>query len=226
MKRKLFILTILTLGLFLNMSAQERFVKPVDEGNQDSSFSRFREKLITALKKKDKKYLLSVTDRNIKLGFGGEDGIENFKKSWKINSANSEVWSELLAVLQNGGTFQKKSGAKNTDFCASYVFTSFPEDLDAFENNVIFGNNVNLRERADLNSKVITKLSYNVVKVDYENSVKDKKNDDRVLWYKVKTLGGKEGFVSAEFVLSPIGYRACFKKRKGVWKMTAFLAGD
>ncbi len=226
MKRKIFILTILILGIFLNVPAQERFVKPVDEGNQDASFTQFREKTIAALKKKDKKYLLSITDRNIKLGFGGVDGIENFKKDWKINSPNSEVWNELLAIFTNGGTFFKEAKVKNSQFCAPYIFTSFPEDLDAFEYNSIFGENVNLREKPDLNSEVIAQLSYNVVKVDFEKSVKNAKNGETFEWYKIKTLGGKEGFVSAEFVRSPIGYRSCFEKQKGKWKMTAFLAGD
>lgn len=205
-------------------AAQERYVRSVDEGKTDASFNAFREKLISAVKKRDAKYLISQLDRNIKVSFGGDDGIEDFKRFWKINSPNSKVWDELLPVLTNGGKFFTEGRTKM--FSAPYSFSNFPEDLDAFEHSVIFGNNVNLRETPNLQSKVITMLSYNVVKVDFQNSVTDGKAEPTYLWLKVETLGGKKGFVNAQFVRSPIDYRAIFEKKGRVWKMTAFVAGD
>ncbi len=91
---------------------------------------------------------------------------------------------------------------------------------------MIFGNNVNLRAKPDLSGEVVSQLSYNVVKVDYENSIGKNGEEQTYSWLKVETLGGKKGFVSAEFVRSPIDYRAIFTKEKGKWKMTAFVAGD
>jgi hypothetical protein len=145
---------------------------------------------------------------------------------WKLEQPNSKLWTELLTVLTNGGTFVKDAGIKNKQFCAPYSFTSFPPDLDSFTYQVIFGNNVNLRARPDAKAAAIAKLSYNVVKVDYGNSVKKSKSEDDYLWLKIETLGGKKGFVGAEFVRSPLDYRGCFEKRNGVWKMIFFLAGD
>lgn len=209
---------------FLSLAAQERYVKPVDEAKKDASFLAFRTKLISAVKKRDTKYLISILDRNIKASFGGDDGIEDFKRMWKLNSPNSKVWDELLTVLTNGGTFS--GSGRNKTFSAPYSFSSFPEDLDAFEYQMIFGNNVNLRSQPNLNSNVVAQLSYNIVKVDYENSVGDKKDDREYQWLKIETLGGKKGFVSSKFVRSPIAYRAIFAKDNGSWKMTAFVAGD
>lgn len=215
-------LLLLFLGVSIDVSAQkERFVRPVDEGKQDKSFSAFRVKLIEAVKKRDKKYLLSVLDPNVKNSFGGDGGIEEFKEMWEIDSSKSKLWYELRVVLSNGGGFQDK----NT-FAAPYSFVFFPADLDAFEQQVIFGNNVNLRAKPDKSAKVISQLSYNIVKVDYENSVSDGKQEPTYLWLKVETLGGKKGFVSAEFVRSSIDYRAIFVKEKGKWKISAFVAGD
>ncbi len=221
----LFLLFLLTFGL-VNTIAQERYVRPVDEGEQDASFSVFREKLIAAVKNHDKKYLLGIIDPKIKASFGGDDGIADFKKVWKINSPKSALWDELLVVLTNGGTFYKEADVKNKQFSAPYTFTSFPEDLDAFEHSIIFGNNVNLRVKPDLSANVVAKLNYNVVKVDFENSIKSKENENNYSWLKVETLGGKKGFVSAEYVRSPIDYRVFFEKKNGKWKMTAFVAGD
>jgi hypothetical protein len=45
-------------------------------------------------------------------------------------------------------------------------------------------------------------------------------------WRHVRTLGGLNGYVKQEFVRSPIDYRAGFEKKRGVWKMIAFIEGD
>lgn len=206
---------------------KERLVMPVDEGKNDASFAAFRQKFIAAVKKRDVKFLIDALDRDVKGSFGGDSGIADFKRLWKLDRPEkSELWDELLTVLTNGGTFLKEPAIKTKQFCAPYSFTVFPQDIDAFEYSIIFGNNVNLRAEPNLKAEVITQLSYNVVKVDYENSVAGENKKGEYGWLKIETLGGKKGFVSAEFVRSPIDYRACFEKKKGKWKMTAFLAGD
>lgn len=208
----------------ITISAQERQLLPVDEADKDASFKVFRDKLIAAVKRRDAKYVLSVVDPKVKNGFGGYDGIANFKKQWKIDSPKSELWDELLFVLTHGGSFQTQGRTKT--FEAPYIFTDFPDELDAFEYSAIVGANVRLRAKPDLSAPVVGDLSYSIVKVDYENSVEEKPNMGNYKWLKVETLGGKQGFVSAEFVRSPIGYRAGFEKIRGQWKMVFFLAGD
>lgn len=209
---------------FWGIAAQERYVKPVDEAAKDASFLAFRTKLIAAAKRRDAKYILSILDKNITNSFGGDGGIEEFKKRWKIKSPTSEFWSEFLPVITNGGKFFKGDGVKNNFFTAPYSFQAFPDDLDAFTYSVIFGNNVNLRSKPKMNAPVIGKLSYNIVEIT--ESIADKKNAEKAVWYEIKTLGGKRGFVKAEFVRSPIDYRAGFEKKNGKWKMTYFVAGD
>ncbi|HSK73954.1 MAG TPA: SH3 domain-containing protein, partial [Pyrinomonadaceae bacterium] len=142
-----------------------------------------------------------------------------------IDDSKSKLWGELLTVLTNGGAFYKEADSKGI-FCAPYSFMVFPESLDAFEHQVIFGSNVNLREKPNTLAKVVAQLSYNVVKVDYENSIQNKTKENEYTWLKIETLGGKKGYVSADFVRSPIDYRACFERKGGQWKMTTFVAGD
>lgn len=204
-------------------AAQERFLKPVDEGGKDASFKLFRDKLIAAVKKRDAKYVVSVLDPRIKNSFGDSNGVASFKKMWKIDSPNSKLWDELLFVLTHGGAFAQE-GANKT-FIAPYVYSNFPEDLDAFEHSSIVGENVNLRATPFTSAPVVASLSYNLVKVDYNSSVRTKTDEDYT-WLKVETLGGKSGFVQERFVRSSVGYRAGFEKKKGLWKMTFFLAGD
>ncbi len=222
---KKIILVILCLVFSLNaFSQQERFVKPVDEASQDASFKNFRDRLIRTVKRKNKAQLLAATDKNIKVSFGMESGIKDFQTFWKMNSPNTKIWEELLAVLENGGIFFRNPRGKT--FCAPYLFTTFPDDLDAFEYSAIFGKSVNLREKPNLSSKVLASLSYNVVKVDISNSVTTTKDINDFIWLKINTLGGRSGYVSAKYVRSSIDYRACFDKKRGRWKMTVFVAGD
>jgi hypothetical protein len=221
--KKTFIVFALMACVATAAFAQERFVKPIDEGDQDASFSAFRKKLLTAVDRKDNAYILTIVDRNIKNGFGGNDGIAEFKKQWKNLD---EFWKEFGAVIKNGGQFTGDGADKKNSFSAPYLFTVWPANIDAFEYSAIFGNNVNLRETPDPNGKVVTKLSYNVVKVDQNETRRGLSDDDDPKWVKVETLGGLKGWISAPYVRSSIDYRAGFEKVRGVWKMTFFLEGD
>jgi hypothetical protein len=215
-------LTFITLVFLCTTAvAQEKYVRPHDEGSKDASFAAFRTKLIAAAERKDVTYLLSIVDPKIKNGFGGQDGVANFKRQWKITSKNSKFWKEMLAVIKNGGKFE--NGGKT--FMAPYTFTNWPDDVDGFEYNAIFGNNVNLRKTPDLKSEVVAQLSYNVVQIQPETVPKSGRSDHPGWWF-VKTMGGLEGYVKQEYVRSHIDYRAGFDKIRGAWKLTFFVAGD
>ncbi len=207
---------LFVLFCFFGVAAQERFVRPVDDATKDPSLVAFRANLIAAAKKRDKKFVLSILDPGIVSSFGGDEGVEDFKRFWKFSDPKSEFWGEFLTVITNGG----RLASDDTNlFCAPYLFNSFPDDLDSFLYMAIFGNRVNLRAAPSLNASVVGQLSYNIVEpVNRDADIGD--------WVEVRTLGGKKGFVNSKFVRSPIDYRACFEKKGGKWRMTAFVAGD
>lgn len=213
-------LCIAVLFAVVAVPAQERFVKPVDEAGKDPSFHTFRTKLIAAAERKDLKYVISIMDPDISLSFGGHSGVKGFHELW---TNKDEFWSEFLTVIKNGGKYEPADGESGEMFIAPYSFSNWPEDLDAFDYMLVFGENVNLRETPALDGNVITKLSYNVVKITDNKLIKGKEQAD---WYRIETLGGKKGWVKAEFIRSPIDYRAGFAKQRGAWKMTYFIAGD
>jgi hypothetical protein len=205
------------------VAAQERFVRPVDEAKQDRSFVEFRSKLIAAAERKDTKYILGILDPDIKSSFGGHSGIEDFKEFWDFSNSETRFWDEFLPVIRNGGHWFRENG-RRTMFTAPYSFDGFPDDLDAFEHSVVFGERVNLRMEPSLDAAVLLQLSYNVVSIVESRMVPG--SEDEVDWYRVKTLGGKAGWIKAEYVRSPIDYRAGFEKKGGQWTMTFFIAGD
>ena len=215
---------ILILLFSIPALAQERYLMPKDEAARDKSFAPFRSKLIDAVKRRDAKFILSILDADIKNSFGGNDGIEEFKEYWQIESADSKFWGEFLPVIGNGGHFQAEGDGGLPIFTAPYSFAGFPNDLDAFEHSVIFGSRVNLRRAPNLTSPIVGKLSYNIVRVT--NTIPLSDDAESPDWYEIETLGRLRGFVKAEYVRSPIDYRAGFQKKSGVWKMIFFIAGD
>jgi len=208
----------LAVVLITSAMAKERKLYPVDEGKKDASFNAFRERLLKAARERDKKFLLSVIDPQIKWSFGDDHGIKGFRKHWKIDAGDSELWSELIEVLSLGGTFYKSEGRKG--FWAPYTFSSFPDDLDAFEYAAITGKDVRVRARPNASAQIVATLSYDLVKADFSGK------GGAIEWAKVTTPGGKGGYVLKKFVRSPVDYRAHFENIKGKWLMTVFIAGD
>jgi len=212
--------------LAFSISAQERYLKPVDEAHLDPSFLAFRTKLISAVERRDVEHIYSVLDPKIELSFGGDAGVRDFKRMWRLHQKSSPFWAEFGAVIKNGGRFDiDDAGRRRGVFAAPYTHTSFPEDLDSFEYSAIFGTDVNLRKEPNVRADVVAKLSHNIVRIEPETLPKSGKSEYPG-WFRIKTLGGLEGFVKAEFVRSPIDYRAVFEKKRGRWVMVAFIAGD
>ena len=214
------------IALAVATPAQERFVMPVDEAGKDPSFKAFRSKLIAAVDRRDTAFIIRSLDRNVQLSYGGHAGVADFRKLWRPNDAKSKFWSAFGAVIRNGGHFISGIGKSRSSFYAPFTFRGFPDDLDAFEYAVIFGNNVNLRKTPAADGESIATLSYNVVKPTYSEADANDDAPRASRWIKVETLGGKSGYVRGDFVRSPIDYRDGFEKKGGVWRIVTFIAGD
>lgn len=212
------------------VAAQGVKLYPVDEAAKDASFKRFRDRLIVALKKRDGKFLLSIVHPKILNSFGGDGGIREFVNTWKPNSSDSKVWTELLTVLSLGGSFDRENGQKV--FGAPYISSRWdsiqnklPREADAFTHSAIIAARVPVYSKPDVAGRALAFLSYDVVEVDNERSVW-KGEHEELLWGKIKTSKGQEGYVEGDKIRSAIDYRAYFKKVRGKWLMYIFVAGD
>lgn len=209
------------------VAAQNRKLYPVDEAAKDRSFKVFRDRLLAAARKHDKKFIMSILDPNIQSSFGGDSGVKDFKEMWKIDEPSSQFWSELIAVLELGGAFQTIEGHK--EFVAPYVTSQWPDNQDIgdeFEYVAVIGTNVRLRSVPGLDAPVVTSLSYDIVKLVNMPPPTDANHKDGFNWVKIMTGNGKQGFIADKYVRSPVAYRAYFRKIKGSWRMTVFIAGD
>lgn len=212
---------------------------PKNEVYKDSSLTEFVCRLQYAIFKKDKSYLLSVVDKDIKNSFGGDDGIEEFKQMWDLDNPNSGIWLLLSKLISLGGNFHahEEGSISHDQFEFPYVFgLDLPnESLDYFTIMAITGTQVNVREKPDLRSKVLGQLSYDLVTVDYEKSAppfNEKKVEHLTYigdkeWYFITTLDKKlSGYVYWDYAWSPLDYRMILLKKNGKWKITCLIAGD
>jgi len=215
---------VLGLVFLLSISSisigQTKKFLPVDDSARDPTFFVFRARLFRAIQEKDAKFIYSILDEKIQNDFGGGVGVANFKSTWRLERPNSQFWNELLSVLSLGGRFDEADHS----FSAPYLFNGFPEGADEFQSGAIIEDGVRVRKEPSTQSDVIRTLSFEIVEVpnwEVKGNAKEKRQ-----WVQVKLDDGQSGYVAAEFIRSPIDYRAIFEKKKGKWLMTAFIAGD
>ncbi len=199
---------------------------PVDQAPKDSLFFLFRAGLIDMVSRKDVISLMKQVHPEIKYSFGDPEGIAGFVKSWGLTSPEeaqkSEIWNVLERILPMGGVFTAPD-----EFVAPYYFSTWPEDTDAFGYLAVTGGGVRLRETASLNSRIVKTISYDMVKLTGQSDTQETINGHTHPWFKVKMADGTEGFIFGQFLGSPVGYRAGFRKTPGQgWKLVFLVAGD
>ena len=199
--------------------AQERKLPPVDEAAGDASWLRFKKQLLGAVEKRDKQFLLSILDKNVRNQDARTRGIANFRKQWELDTADSPVWRELATALQLGGAWIKRD-KRPRELCAPYLLGKWPEDVLPFENGVVISRDAAVQAEPSASSAALGTLSYDIVHVsDWE--IDDKAADVKQKWVKIR-YRNRDGYIPEEQIRSPIEQAACFVKSGNGWRMTAF----
>lgn len=193
--------------------AQARLL-PVDQAATVPDFFSFRAQLQVAVAKRDLKVILAAMSKDVKLSFGGDDGVSEFGNVWKPESPDTKLWEVLAGVLALGGTFDAQGA-----FTAPYVFTRWPQDKDSFSHMAAIGTGVRVRTAPNAAASAIASLDFSLVEVS-----EDAPSDE--MWVQVKVGPGRVGYVDRRYLRSPIDYRIRFVKQEGKWQAVFFLAGD
>ncbi len=194
---------------------------PSDEATRDPELFAFRARLQAAVARHDTAAVLAMVDPNIKNSFGGDDGAAAFQRGWKLQEGDkSPLWEELGLVLALGGSFQNKD-----TFVAPYVYSRWPEALDAFEHVAVLGTDVRVRAEPRLQSPVLASLSFDIVRLS--NSGRSRLTPEQAReWTAVELKGGRTGYISSRYVRSSIARRAFLMRKAGGWRLAVFVAGD
>lgn len=202
-------------------SAHPAKLYPTDEGPKDPSFKAFRDRLRDAIRDRDHLFIEGILHHDVEYSLAEHPGVDGFRKFWRMDRPDSRLWEVLGTVLSMGGGFVHYR--EGTEFCAPYVFARWPRGVDMFSFAAITGKGVKVRAAPDPRSRVLTTLAYDLVRV--EGSVRGEPDTLYEKWIKIILPGGRVGFVEGHHVWFTTGYRACFKKFDGGWRLTGLVAG-
>lgn len=199
--------------------AQERKLAPVDEAAGDASWQRFKKRLLEAVQKRDKHYLLSILDKNVRNQDERTRGVANFRKQWELDTDDSPVWRELATALQLGGAWIQRE-KRPRELCTPYILGRWPYELEPFNHGVVIARDTPVQAEPTSASPALGSLSYDIVAVaDWE--VDDKVASVQQKWVRIR-YRDRDGYIPEEQIRSPIEQAACFAKSGGTWRMTAF----
>jgi hypothetical protein len=220
MSRLTILLVVLVMATFSSpLRSQERKLEPVDEATRDLSWAHFKNRLLEAVMKRDRKFVLSILDRNVRIGVDGVRGVNEFMKQWHLDADDSPLWRDLPSALFLGAAYMKRED-RPRELCAPYLLAQWPRNMDPHAFGAIIAKDALVKAAPSSDSPTLATLSYDIVPVaDWE--VADKAPDLAQKWTKVKLKTG-EGYVPEEQIRSPIEQVACFIKTENGWRMTAF----
>jgi hypothetical protein len=213
------VLLVLTCLAASGAGAQQGPLERVDEAATDLSWLHFKNRLLDAAQKRDRKLLLSILDPNVRSGAHGGRGIAEFRKQWHFDAEDSPLWDELSAALFLGSAYLQRSKGSR-ELCAPYVLAKWPRDVDPGAYGAIVSRDVLVKEAPSSDSKTLATFSHRIVRVaDWE--VADQAADLKQKWVRLR-LPDDDGFVPGEQIRSPIEHAACFVRTAQGWRMTAF----
>ncbi len=192
----------------------EPTLEPVDEAARRPDFLEFRRRLQDAVSRRDESAVLAVVHPNVRVSFGDGNGVEAFKKEHLANR-DSNFWEEFAAILRLGGRFRMEDA-----FDAPYTFSVWPADLDSFECLAVVGTRVRVRAAPGLNARILTTLDFAIVRALPPDGAATPG------WRRGQLADGRIGYMSSQFVRSPIDHRALFQFQDGRWRLMAYVAGD
>lgn len=200
--------------------AQEQRVEAVDEGARDLSWATFRAKLLTALEKRDRKFILGVIDPQVRNGLDAPRGIAEFRKQWEFDSDDGVFWRQLPATLSIGSAWFQRSD-KQRELCAPYLLAKWPREVDPGAYGAIAVKEALVKAEPAWESPTIATLSYHIVRVtDWE--VPDRDPQFQQKWVRIRLLKEGTGYVPEEYIRTPIEHAACFVRNGASWRLTVF----
>ena len=195
---------------------------PVDQALRSPSFLAFRDQLLIAAREKNAEAVLKAVSPTIRTTFGNGGGIQEFQDIWHPEDETSALWVELPEILALGGSFT--DGTQMRNFCAPYIYSAWPEGVDAFENLVVTRPGTLLKSSREAADEESTPLGYEFLRIVEGDPVLS--GNRAAVWRRVETADDKRGWIRAADVRSPVDYRACFTETDEGWKMNLFVAGD
>lgn len=217
---RLLLLMAMTAPYSAPARSQEGRILPHDEALTDASWAVFRARLLTAIEKRDRQFVLSVLDPNIRNGADAPRGIAEFRKQWELDADTGVFWRMLPSALSVGSAYLERRNSRR-ELCAPYVLAKWPASVDPSVYGVISARDTMVKAGPSWDTDTIARLSYEIVRVtDWE--VPDLEPGFKQNWVRIRLLKEGTGFVPEEQIRSPVEHSACFIRTANGWRMTVF----
>ena len=208
--------------LLLNQ-AQAQIIK--DESYLDSGFVIFKNQLTTCVVNKDTACLKKLLAETV---FESNDGCGFCTRNQFLKSiSNTDEWEEMKNIVRYGFFRIKDEDLKLTKLNYPIVFQgpSYLKNINQYNELVILGKDINVREKPGLKSKIIAKASFEKfgcycgIDAATETSFQDK---DGIWWIEVKLKNGKSGYVAHKYTSDNFVRKMTVAKVNGQWKIISF----
>lgn len=194
---------------------------PRDEAANDVSWTRFRDRLLTAIRQRDRKFVLGIVDRNVRNGLERPRGMNEFIRQWEPDAEDSPLWRELPRALHLAPAYYRHDHMPRS-LCAPYVLPQWPKDIDPHDYGAITARQTEVRSEPSGHAAVQVTLGHIIVRVaDWE--VADREAENKQKWVKIRAQE-RDGYIPEEHIRSPVEHLACFRKGENGWRLTSFLA--
>ncbi|MFT3809398.1 MAG: hypothetical protein QM698_05720 [Micropepsaceae bacterium] len=208
----------LVFGLAAPAAAAPMIVAPPEAAVADAPLNALLETLIKAAEARDFAPFEAALTPTATASFGGDEGPEGFRRAYGIDQPDSPFWPEFIKAAKLGGAF-----LQDDLFVVPYIAANMPEEADPYLSVIAIGEKTMLYAEPKEGAAAIADVTHQVLEqIDIEPADLEKTGPDFV---HVKADAGA-GYVRIGEVRSALDYRAVFEKRDGVWKLTAFVAGD
>ena len=159
--KKLLVLIAFMAVSFNALAGSVTKLLPVDEAERDLSLVEFRKQMLQSIRYHEPETFLAMVDENVSISLSRKHGMRDFVKKWQPESSDTELWAVMESILTMGGGFIRSE--RGVEFCAPYVFTHFPEELDIYGYGAVIKQNVPLKTDSAITSQTVSNLSYDLV---------------------------------------------------------------
>lgn len=185
-----------------------------------SSFLEFRSHLGAALAAKDIAAVRSFLAEDIKFGFGGSFGPDQFVTGLGLDKPDGEGWGLLAYLISTDAAKVDMNGTEA--FMLPYTAEDWPEEEGDPYNIVIGKAETMLRTLPTEDGRIASTLKYPILHIKSEM-----KNGE---WLEVEASNGLWGYISEGETVSFLGFRMLVENRtennQAKWQISFVGAGD
>ena len=216
-------------AVFMMISANAQFEK--DASHEDLDFWKFKVQLANYVKTKNVEGLKQLLAANINDQHHNCKLVDCTKESFLTNHFNEDSedsWNALASIIRFGFSKNKSENLTGPIPVQETTFKgpAYLNEIDANNELIVLGQNVNIRRFPALDAKIIGKASYEKFDCDCDVATMDKdayQMADGITWIRIQLANGDTGYVASKYTSFEMTRELIVGKVDGEWKIVSFF---